>query len=149
MEGREGGSTRLHPAMHSSALGHTAAPSACKLTEKRKISRCPKSSQWKSNVKPTSDRQAKQGQLGQGFLVALCFLNSSPWLLLGHPNEQWFERAGWVEEGRGTMRPRRFWGGGRVVVVQRAFTVERVFTQKLPFTETTETTEESRLNPEH
>lgn len=54
-----------------------------------------------------------------------------------------------MKEGRGTMRPRRFWGGGRVVVVQRAFTVERVFSEKLPFTETTETTEESRLNPEH
>lgn len=46
------------------------------------------SSQWKSNVKTTRYRQTKHGQLGQGFLAAVSFLNSPPWLLLGHPNEQ-------------------------------------------------------------
>lgn len=139
-----GGSTRLHPVMHSSSFGPTAAPSTCMFRKKGKTSWCPEFT-MEINVKTTSDRQTKQGQFGQGFLAALSFLNM---VAVQDPNEWWFERAGWVEGVTGKVHPWHFWGDGRVVIVQRAFRVETVFTEKIPFTETT-TTEDYRLNPEH
>lgn len=41
------------------------------------------SSQWKSNVKTTIYRQAKQGQFGQGFLAAVSFSEQSPVAAVG------------------------------------------------------------------